>query len=347
MNRGKLDIVFKEMDRTAVEILGISELKWTDMGHFQSNGCKVFFSGHERIKRNGVALICNKTTAASVLGYNPVNDRMISIRLDGQPVKTTIIQVYAPTSAASDEDTQNFYGRLQDLVDSVPRGDALVIMGDWNAKIGEEPVAGISGRHGLGERNEAGERMLDFCEANRLVISNTWFQQPKRRLYTWTSPDGQYRNQIDYILVRKRWQSAVKSANTLPGADCGTDHELLVAIIHIKLRKVKKQDRVKKYSLNEIPERYSIEVKNSFAALDLTERKPDELWQEVEDIIKKAADRNIPRAKKQKKSKWLSKKAIEIADKRRGAKKQGIHNREFRQLNADFQYQARKDKEII
>ncbi|PIK36297.1 endonuclease/exonuclease/phosphatase family protein [Apostichopus japonicus] len=250
-------------------------------GHFQSNGCKVFFSGHERIKRNGVALICNKTTAASVLGYNPVNDRMISIRLDGHPVKTTNIQVYASTSAASDEDTQNFYGRLQDLVDSVPRGDALVIMGDWNAKVREEAVAGISGRHGLGERNEAGERMLDFCEANRLVISNTLFQQPTRRLYTWTSPDGQYRNQIDYILVRKRWQSAVKSANTLPGAYCGTDHELLVAIIHIKLRKVKKQDRVYKYSLNDIPERYNIEVKNSFGELDLSEREPDELWQEA------------------------------------------------------------------
>ncbi len=166
--------------------------------------------------------------------------------------------MYAPTSAASDDS-------LKDLVDSVPRGDALVIMGDWNAKVEEEAVAGISGRHGLGERKEAGERMLYFCEANRLVISNTWFQQPKRKLYTWTSPDGQYRNQIDYILVRKRWQSAVKSANTLPGADCGTDHELLVAVIHIKLRKVKKQDRVNKYSLNEIPERYTIEVKNSFA----------------------------------------------------------------------------------
>ncbi len=122
MNEGKLDIVKREMGRTGVEVLGISELKWTKMGHIQSDDHKVFFCGHERIRRNGVAIICDKATAGSVIGYNPVSDRLMSIRLDGHPVKTTIIQLYAPTSAASDEDIDELYSRLQDLIDTAKRG---------------------------------------------------------------------------------------------------------------------------------------------------------------------------------------------------------------------------------
>ena len=249
MNTGKLDIVKREMERTKVEILGISELKWTEMGHFQSDEYKVFFCGQDHVRRNGVAIICDKDTSRCVMGYKPISDRIISIRLDGHPVRTTIIQIYAPTSAASEDDIEDFYGRLQDLIDTVPRGDVLITMGDWNAKIGDKAVEGISGTHGLGDRNEAGERMIEFCEANQLIATNTWFKQPRRRLYTWTSPDGMHRNQIDYILIQKRWRSMIKSAKTMPGADCGTDHELLVATIQVKLKKTKKPEIENRYNL--------------------------------------------------------------------------------------------------
>ena len=163
MNTGTLDIVKREMERTRVEILGINELKWTEMGHFQSDEYKVFFCGRDHVRGNGVAIICDKDTSICVMGYKPISDRIISIRLDGHPVRTTIIQIYAPTSAASEDDIEDFYGRLQDLIDTVPRGDVLIIMVDWNAKIGDKAVEGISGTHGLGDRNEAGERMIEFC----------------------------------------------------------------------------------------------------------------------------------------------------------------------------------------
>ena len=280
------------------------------MGHFQSDEYKVFFCGQDHVRRNGVAIICDKDTSRCVMGYKPISDRIISIRLDGHPVRTTIIQIYAPKSAASEEDIEDLYGKLQDLTDTVPRGDVLIIMGDWNAQIGDKAVEGISGTHGLGDRNEAGERMIEFCEENQLIVTNTWYKQPRRRLYTWTTPDGLHRNQIDYIMIQKRWRSMVKSAKTMPGADCGTDHELLVATIQVKLKKMKKPETENRYNLCDIPERYAVEVKNRFAALDLIDREPEELWQEVEAIVKDEAKNNIPKARKPKKSKWLTKEAI-------------------------------------
>ena len=101
-------------------------------------------------------------------------------------------------------------------------------MGDWNAKVGSQEIPGVTDKLGLGVQNEGGQRLIEFCQENTLVI-NTLFQQHKRRFYTWTSPDGQYLNQIDYILWSQRWRSSIKSAKIRPGADCGSDHELLIA----------------------------------------------------------------------------------------------------------------------
>ena len=113
----------------------------------------------------------------------------------------------------------------------------LLTIGDWSAKVEIQETPGVTGKFGLAVQNEAGQRLIEFCQENALVIANTLFQQHKRRLYTWTSPDGQYRSQIDYILCSQRWRSSIQSANTRPGADCGSDHELLIAKFKLKLRK--------------------------------------------------------------------------------------------------------------
>ena len=111
------------------------------------------------------------------------------------------------------------------------------MVGDWNAKVGSQEIPGAMGKRGLGIQNEAGQRLIEFCKANALVIVNTLFQQHKRRLYTWTSPDGQYWNQVDYILCSQIWRSSIRSA------DCGSDHELLIAKFRLKLKKVGKTTR--------------------------------------------------------------------------------------------------------
>ena len=134
----------------------------------------------------------NKRVETAVLGCNPQNDRMISVRFQGKPFNTRVIQVYAPTSNAEEAEVERFYEDLQDLLELIPKKDILFIIGDCNAKVGSQQTPGVKGKFGLGIWNEEGQRLRDFCQENALVITNTLFQQQKRRLYTWTSPDGQH-----------------------------------------------------------------------------------------------------------------------------------------------------------
>ena len=117
---------------------------------------------------------------------------MISVRLQGKPFNITVIQAYAATSDAEETEVEWFYEDLQDLLELTPKKDILFIIGDWNAKVGSQETPGVTGKFGLGIRNKAGQRLIEFCQENALVIASTLFQQHKRRLYTWTSPDGQY-----------------------------------------------------------------------------------------------------------------------------------------------------------
>ena len=136
---------------------------------------------------------------------------MISVRFQGKPFNITVIQVYVPTSNAEEAEVEPFYEDLQDLLELTPKKDVLFIIGDWNAKVGSQETPGVTGKFGLGIRDEAGQSLIEFCQENALVIANTLFQQPKRRLSTWTSPDGQQRNQIYYILCSQRWRSSISS----------------------------------------------------------------------------------------------------------------------------------------
>ena len=111
------------------------------------------------------------------------------------------------------------YEDLQDLLELTAQKDALCIIGDWNAKVGSQETPGVTGKFGLVIWNAAGQRLIEFCQENALVIANTLFQQRKKRLYTWISPDGQHQNQIDYILCSQRWRSSIQSTKTRPGAD--------------------------------------------------------------------------------------------------------------------------------
>ena len=164
-------------------------------------------------------------------------------------------------------------------------------------QIGSQDSPGVTGKCGLGVQNESGQRLIEFCQENALVIANILFQQHKRRLYTWTSPDGQDRNQIDYILCSQRWRSSIQSAKTRPGADCGSDHEILIAIFRLKLKKVGKITRPFRYDVNQIPYDYTVEVRNRFKGPDLIDRVPDELWMEVHDIEQKTGSKTIPKKK--------------------------------------------------
>ena len=133
------------------------------------------------------------------------NDRMIFVHFQGKPLSITVIQVDTPITNAKEAKVEQFYEDLQDLLELTPKQDV---------QVGSQEISGVIGKFGLGVQNEAGQRLTEFCQGSALVIANTLFQQHKRRLYTWTSPDGQYRNQINYILCSQRWTSSIESAKT-------------------------------------------------------------------------------------------------------------------------------------
>ena len=177
---------------------------------FNSHDLYIYYCGQESLRRNGVVPIVKKRVQNAVLGCNLKNNRMIFVRFQGKPFNITVIQVYAPTSNAEETEVEQFYEDLQDLLELTPKQDILFIIGDWNAKVGSQETPGVTGKFGLREQNEAGQRLIEFCQENALVIANTLFQQHKRRLYTWTSLDGQHRNQTDYILCSRRWRSSIQ-----------------------------------------------------------------------------------------------------------------------------------------
>ena len=196
----------------------------------------------------------------------------------------TLVQVYAPTSAAEDDEIERFYELIQSVINETPKGDIMYIMGDWNAKVGNEETNGITGKF-VGKRNERGDWFVEFCSQNSLQILNTLFDLHARRLYTWTSPDQATKNQIDYTMCPQRWRSSVRHVTTLPGADCGTDHKLLVMEIRIRLKQIIKLKLQKSLTLTTSPLTLAVELKNRFNELEVEDREPDELWNEEKDII--------------------------------------------------------------
>ena len=164
MNQGKLEVVKQEMARVNVDILGICELKWTGMGEFNSDDHYIYYCGQESLRRNGLAIMVNKTVRNAVLGCNLKNNRMIAVRFQGKPLSITVIQVYAPTSNTEEAEVEQFYEDLQDLLELIPKKDVLSIIWDWNAKVGSQEIPRVTGKFDPGVQNEAGQRLTEFCQ---------------------------------------------------------------------------------------------------------------------------------------------------------------------------------------
>ena len=207
INQGKLEVVKQEMARVNVNILGISKLKWTGMGEFNSDDHYIYYCEQESLRRNGVAIMVNKRVWNAVLGCNLKNDRMISVRFQGKPFSITVIQAHAPTSNAEEaevEPTRTFRTNTLKRCPFRYRGLECKSRKSRNTWSNRQIWPWST------EWSRA--KAYRDCQENALVIANTVFQQHKRRLYTWTSPDGQHRNQIDYILCSQRWRSPIQSA---------------------------------------------------------------------------------------------------------------------------------------
>ena len=271
---GKLDNLCQEADHLKADITGVAETRWKEEGYLKKEKYTFIHSGGNE-SQHGVGFLIRNTIAESVLGYLPVNERCILLKLKAKPFNISILQAYAPTSDYSEEDIETFYESLSNTLKEVKSSEVLIVMGDFNAKVGSEKYGTVTGNHGLGTRNERGMRLIHFCEENNLTIMNTFFELPARLKYTWKSPGDVKRNQIDYIMINRRFRNSIRRCKTYPGADINSDHNPVKAHVNIKLKStssVKKQQAqfdLEYLKMDVVRQRYNIEVKNKYEALSM------------------------------------------------------------------------------
>ena len=324
---GKLAQTINEMDKYQLDIMAVCESRWTGEGQKNLNsGHTIMYSGRNDGQHlNGVALILSKKAKATLLEWEPMGERLLRARLNSKYTKLTIIACYAPQEDKHEDDKDEFYYSLSSIIEKTPKHDMILILGDMNAKVGKNnrEREQAMGREGLGtDINNNGERLVDFCEENNLIIGGTLFKHKDIHKYTWTSPDGKTRNQIDHILINKKWRTSLLDVRTRRGADVASDHELLVAKIRLKLRNAKKGEtrsgkfNVQKLQNPEVAHKFKIELSNRFQVLqDDEEISLTKLNHEILEVSQQLLGQ--PRKKKEQ---WISEESWNIIEERKRTK---------------------------
>src|SRR6476469_7487959 len=197
---GKLENVKEETRRNRLSTMGASEVGWRDGGDFVSDGYRVMYAGGPTCQR-GVAVIAEAKVAERVTETDTFRDRIMVVKVKADPVDMVIVQAYLTTTDYEDEEVEKPYDQLEEILGKQKGTDNVIVMGDFNAVVGEGKEDRVAGKFGLGKRNDRGERSIEFCKSQNRVITNTRFEQKKRRRYTWKSPGDLRRYQLDYILV--------------------------------------------------------------------------------------------------------------------------------------------------
>ena len=360
---GKLKELTHELQRYRWNILGLAEVRWPGVGEMVTDeGHKLWYMGEERKSERGVAFLVHKDIKGSVMECRPISSRLISIRIAAKPMNITVIQVYAPTTASSEDEIEDFYHELGSVIDNSPKKDVLIVQGDWNAKVGidaYQDYAGTVGKFGWGVTNDRGTRMLEFARFHNLSIANTLHCHKPSRRTTWHSPNGKDHNQIDFILVSRRFVSGVNAAKTrtFPGADIGSDHDMVLMTLKTRLKKYQNNNNPRvRYDLRKlddpnIREQFQAKLGGRFAPLLLLQNIT-----EIEEGFTKemnAVAEEILGQKRYVKRPWITDEALRLCDRRRELKKrrfdgvdqQGInHTLEYKVANANIRKELRAAK---
>lgn len=353
---GKLDNLTKEAKDMDMEIMGIAEHRWTEEGNIRGEEYHFIYSGGKE-HQHGVGFLIKNSLTKYIMGTWPVSERNILLKIRAKPFNIAIIQTYAPTTDYSEQDIEIYYEELQKVIKEVKSTEILIIMGDFNAKVGNGKQEDIVGGFGLGKQNERGERLFQFCHENNLIVTNTFFQQHPRRLYTWTSPNDITRNQIDYILISKRFRNSIKKCKTYPGADINSDHNPVIAKMKIRLKNIQQNKQRKSYvdigklkSTPELQEQYNIAVKNKFQVLqeesvmqyryETKNEKIDVKWECIRDSIRHGNE-SLPKQEKKAKQPWMTEEILELMTQRKTKKNTNLYTK----LNAEIQKRCKEAKE--
>lgn len=324
---GAAQSVVNEAKRYDIPITALQEVRWPEDGETIIDGYTMFYSG--RNNENGTAgtgFIISPTARKSVINFTPINERISVLRLRGRWFNITIINVYAPTEDKDEEVKDDFYEKLENVVDHIQKYDIKIVLGDFNAKIGREPhFKPIIGAQSLHETsNDNGVRCISLAAAKGLVVSSTMFLHKDIHKYTWTSPKGA-KNQIDHVLIDKRHRSSIQDVRSFRGADCDSDHSLIRIKFIQRLKRIHKVgeqiDRTRyeviKLRHPELKSKFQLELTNKFETLNADNLSVDEHWKELEEGIKEVALEVLGTQEKKKIRKWFTDECEKAVEERR------------------------------
>ncbi|XP_073821416.1 uncharacterized protein [Musca autumnalis] len=303
-------------------------MRWRGNGDLTSaNGNKIIYSGKDDKSESGVGFIISNNMQKSLHSYNPVNDRIITARFYSH-IKKFVTKKYVPTEEAEESAKNMFYEQLTTTINGIANRDLLILLGDFNAKIGceNEGLSHIMGKHGMGTRNDNGERLVEFCQATQLVIGGSLFPHKRIHKYTWTSPDGKTQNQIDHICIRKSWRSSLLDVRTKRSADIDSDHELVMATLKVKLKCVRNnntQRTQRRFDLKLLKnEEKRLEIANNLRA----HTPPNNItsWEEACNKLKNIAITHVGYTKKSERKEWISDDTWSLIQERNRIKQQAL-----------------------
>jgi exonuclease III len=360
-----------EMKNYDVNIVGLSETRWNGAGQITlSEETKILFSGNleeDANKERGVAFMLNERAAKALIEWESTSDRIMWSRFRAKFRNITVINVYAPTNSKETEAKDIFYEQIQAILHKLQRKhkrDIIIIIGDWNAKVGCDNTGNehVMGKHGIGTINNNGERLLEFCSINNLIIGGTLFQHKDIHKTTWTAPGNGPRNQIDHIIIQRKWRNTLKDVRSMRGADVGSDHDLVRAKLKISLKanytrnKMKRKYDISKLSNEEKLQEYQNDVEKEMGDLhELKNCNIEEIWDRFKRAIKNTAEKVIG-YKSRKNQTWLTNATKEKIEDRKKIKLQIIATndteekknleKEYNLKNKEIKRSAKNDKRL-
>ncbi|BHF58340.1 hypothetical protein SprV_0100129200 [Sparganum proliferum] len=357
LDSGTQSLIVRSLYQYNMDVCCLSEVRLPDSGSREINipGVESHFSLYhsgprDSSGRHGVAIALSQQADLALLAWEPVNDRMAYVRLKGHFTNISIVFVYAPTSAAEQRDKEEFYSQLQALVDRLPRRDPLIIAGDWNGQTGpgDPTTSHLLGRFGLGSRCENGERLLNFADRNRLLVTNTCFQHRKKHLLTWYSNDGHTASQIDYILVSSRFRSWVHDSRSMYGAENGnaheSDHVLVLTHLKVHLSSAPKMPRLRCRDVAKILQASTAEALSREIRTCYTTRDDGEVsnqWSSLKTSVYGAAEKILGYTQRRR-SDWISGRTLQLPA--QTARARSRNDDCFRQLRKMTAKSARDDR---
>ena len=367
---GKAAQVSAEMRRYNITLLGLSETRWLQAGQLRlATGELLLYSGHEdenAAHTEGVAIMLSRTAQKALTGWEAHGPRIITanFRTKKKNIKMNVIQCYAPTNDHDEESKDQFYNRLQTVLDKLKDKDINILMGDLNAKVGldNRGYEEVMGQHALGEMNENGEKFADLCALNNLVIGGSIFAHKRIHKATWVSPDHVTENQIDHLCISKKFRRSLQDVRVRRGADAASDHHLLTARLKLKLKRTDRQTTGRaKYNVNLLKEQttqaaFTVSLQNRFQVLqELITEDTDahDLWKRTKDTFTETCQEVLGPEKKQHKD-WISVDTLQKIQTRR-LKKEAVNlsrtriskkaaQAEYTQAHKEVKRNLKKDK---